>query len=295
MTGEVSPSTGRRYPRTWICQIWRVARSSVYAATTPAEPSQAHGKRGPRTSVSDVMLRDAIRAVLAACPCSGEGYRTVRARLAHRGLRVGGKRVLRLMRAHGLLAPRRLGHPHGDPAHAGPIATDRPDGMGGTAATRCYTAVDGWCWFFGAIDHGTDELVGWHATKIGDRWAALEPLRQGVRYALGGFGKEIARGLTLRCDWGPQSTADAWIGEVRWLGMTISPAYVGEPECNGVIERFMRTLKEQCLDLHQFASLDAARRVIGAFIERYNTEWIIGRLGYRTPAAARAAAWADAA
>jgi len=28
--------------------------------------------------------------------------------------------------------------------------------------------------------------------------------------------------------------------------MTISPSYIGEPEC-GVIERFMRTLKEQCL------------------------------------------------
>jgi hypothetical protein len=32
---------------------------------------------------------------------------------------------------------------------------------------------------------------------------------------------------------------------VKWLGITISPSYVGEPECNGVIERFMRTLKEQ--------------------------------------------------
>jgi transposase InsO family protein len=77
--------------------------------------------------------------------------------------------------------------------------------------------------------------------------------------------------------------------------MTISPAYVGEPECNGVIERFIRTLKERCLYLHQFASLEEARQVIGAFIQRYNTAWLIARLGYRTPAAARAAAWAEAA
>jgi hypothetical protein len=34
--------------------------------------------------------------------------------------------------------------------------------------------------------------------------------------------------------------------------------------------------------------------VIGAFIERYNTEWLIARFGYRTPAAARVAAWAAA-
>jgi hypothetical protein len=31
---------------------------------------------------------------------------------------------------------------------------------------------------------------------------------------------------------------------VKWLGMTITPSYDGEPECNGVNERFMRTLKE---------------------------------------------------
>ncbi len=77
---------------------------------------------------------------------------------------------------------------------------------------------------------------------------------------------------------------------MKWLGITISPSYVGEPECNGVAERFMRTLKEQCLYLHRFTSLTEARTIIGAFIARYNAEWLIERLGHRTPAAARAAA-----
>jgi len=40
------------------------------------------------------------------------------------------------------------------------------------------------------------------------------------------------RGLAVRCDWGPQYIADAWIQEVKWLGITISPSYVGKPECN---------------------------------------------------------------
>ena len=217
----------------------------------------------------------------------------MRARLAHRGLAVSGKRVLRLMRQHQLLAPRRLGPPNGDPAHAGTIITTRPDEMWGTDATRFYTEDDGWCWFFGAIDHHTDELLGWHVAKLGDRWAALEPIRQGVRHAFGGFGKDIARGLKIRCDWGPQYIADAWISEVKWLGITISPSYVGEPECNGVIERFMRTLKEQCIYLHRFQSLTEARRIIGEFIHRYNTQWLIERLGHRTPAQARAAALAE--
>jgi putative transposase len=96
----------------------------------------------------------------------------------------------------------------------------------------------------------------------------------------------------LRCDWGPQYIADAWINEAKWLGMTITPSYVGEPECNGVIERFMRTLKEQCLYFHRFQSLAEARQIIGEFIARYNTEWLIERLGHRTPVAARAQAMA---
>jgi transposase InsO family protein len=280
-----------------ICAVWRLARSTVYAAARPtpgAAPSPA-GKRGPKPEVGDDEIVAAIREVLAATPFHGEGYRKVRARLAHRGLRVGGKRVLRLMREHNLLAPRRLGPPNGNPAHDGTIITERPEEMWGTDATRFYTEEDGWCWFFGAIDHHLDELVGWHVVKLGDRWAALEPIRQGVRHAFGAFGKDIARGLKIRCDWGPQYIANAWIHEVKWLGITISPSYVGEPQCNGVIERFMRTLKEQCIYLHRFKTLEEAREIIGDFIVRYNTEWLIERLGYRTPAQARADAWRVAA
>lgn len=295
MSGALSPSTGRRYPRTLLCAALRVPRSSVYAAPAPTRPAARGGKRGPKTVHADAALVTAIRAILAASPFHGEGYRKVRARLAHRGLAVSGKRVLRLMRKHGLLAPRRLGPPSGDPVHAGTIVTDRPDVMWGTDATRFYTEREGWCWFFGAIDHYSDDVVGWHAAKIGDRWAALEPLRQGAREVLGGVRKDAARGVKIRCDWGPQYIADAWIAEVKWLGMTITPSYVGEPQCNGVIERFIRTLKEQCLYLHRFQSLEEARRLIGEFIARYNHAWLIERLGYRTPVQARAEALRRAA
>ncbi len=288
MRQQTSPGTGRRYPLTLICQVYRLARSSVYARGTTTPPLPRPGPRGPQPVWNEGQVVEAIRTILATSPFHGEGYRKVRARLAQRGLAVGGKRVWRLMRQHGLLAPRRLGPPNGNPAHDGTIITDRPDVMWGTDATRFYTVQDGWCWFFGAIDHHTDELLGWHVAKRGDRWAALEPIRHGVRYAFGDFAKDIARGLQVRCDWGPQYIATAWINEVHWLGITISPSYVGEPQCNGVAERFMRTLKEHGIYLHQFHSLEEARRLIAEFIERYNTQWLIERLGYRTPVQARA-------
>jgi len=53
-------------------------------------------------------------------------------------------------------------------------------------------------------------VVGWHVAKRGDRLAALEPLQQGARDILGGFHKDVARGVKIRCDWGPQYFADSW-------------------------------------------------------------------------------------
>jgi hypothetical protein len=42
---------------------------------------------------------------------------------------------------------------------------------------------------------------------------------------------------------------------------------------------------EQCIYLHRFASVADARRIIGEFIQRYKTEWLIECLGHRTSAA----------
>jgi putative transposase len=295
MSTACSRSTGRRYPLTMICQVYRVARSTVYAQATGEPVTEPAPKRGPKTTVSDAELLVAIRRVLAEAPFHGEGHRKVRVRLRAQGHRVGRGRVLRLMRVAGLLAPQRAGHPHGDPAHAGTITTTRPNVMWGTDATRFYTERDGWCWFFGAIDHASADIVGWHTAKIGDRWAALEPIRAGVRLAFGAFAKDIARGLSVRSDWGPQYIADAFRTELQWLGITHSPSFVREPQCNGVIERFMRTLKEQCIWLHRFETRDEAHQVIGAVIERYNHQWLIERLDHRTPAVARVEMLAEAA
>lgn len=149
-----------------------------------------------------------MRAVLTESPFHTEGHRKIRARLRARGIRVGARRVLRLARQHRLLAPTRRLHARGDRAHAGTITTTRPDELWGTDATRFWTRQEGWCWFFGAIDHCVGDLVGWHMATVGDRWAALEPIRQGVQQTPGGYRPKVALGLGLRMDWGPQYTAD---------------------------------------------------------------------------------------
>jgi transposase InsO family protein len=272
-----------------ICEVWRVSRSTAYAEKDRqrlTEPLEVR-KRGPKTELSDEELLEEIREVLQNSDFLGEGHRKVRARLRKKGIHVGKNRALRLMRENGLLAPVRHGHPRGDRSHSGSIRTDRPNELWGTDATRFYTKADGWCWFFAAVDHCVSDVVGWHVAKKGDRWAALEPIRQGVKAFMDGYAPKIALGLGLRHDWGPQYTAHQFQGELRWLGIRSTASYVGEPECNGVAERFMRTLKEECLYLHDFESLEEAREAIGEFIERYNRGWLLERFGHRTPAEVR--------
>jgi hypothetical protein len=65
----------------------------------------------------DADLVAAIRAVLAASPFHGEGHRKVWARLRHAGVRTSKRRVLRLMGAHNLLGPSRVGSPRGPRSH----------------------------------------------------------------------------------------------------------------------------------------------------------------------------------
>ena len=67
----------------------------------------------------DAALAAAIRRRLAASPFHGEGYRKIWARLRFAGIRTSKRRVLRLMREHDLLAPSRVGRPHGPKAHDG--------------------------------------------------------------------------------------------------------------------------------------------------------------------------------
>ena len=122
-----------------VCETWRVARSSVYALRArrgdhPESDRRQPGKRGPKTALSDNELLREIRTVLKASPFLGEGHRKVKARLAARGVRAGKNRVLKLMRADGLLAPVQRGRPRGDRSHSGRIRTERPDELWGTDA-----------------------------------------------------------------------------------------------------------------------------------------------------------------
>ena len=194
MKDRVSPTTGRRYPFTMVCKAYRLARSSGYAAGLRAVVEESMTRRGPQPRISDEALLGEIRREIEICPFVGEGHRKVHCRLENRGVFTGRGRVLRLMRLNGLLVPQRNRRVHGDPAHTGTIVTKRPNEMWGADGTNFYTLKDGVCWLFIAIDHASDKVVGHHVAKIGDRFAALEPVKQGVAGTSDGTPEPLPRG-----------------------------------------------------------------------------------------------------
>jgi putative transposase len=293
MSQTVSPSSGKPYGTARVCHVWRLSRATLYRHRRPPafEPPRRRGPIGP---MADTELVAAIRAVLADSPFHGEGHRKVWARLRMRGVRTSRRRVLRLMRQHGLLAPSRAGSPCGPRNHDGTIIPDAVDAMWGTDMTTTWTG-EGQVAVFVAVDHYSAECVGIHAARRGTRFEALEPVRQGVRRCFGAFGKDIARGLAIRHDHGSQYMSDAFQNELTFLGIESSPAFVRAPEGNGCAERFIRTLKENLLWVQSFDTLEALRHALLAFRETYNTAWLIERLGFQSPAAARQARLSPAA
>lgn len=291
MAATTSPTTGRRYGVARVCQVCDLPRSSFYAGrqqqADTAAPSAPARRRGPKPVVSDEALLEAIRADLARSPWTGEGHRKVWARLrVIDGIRVARKRVLRLMREHSLLSPHRA-RTRADTPHDRHIITDAPNVMWATDATQIATVQDGKVWLFGVIEHWNAELLGWNVAKRGTRFEALQAVSMAVRQQFGHLGASAARGLALRHDHGSNFMADHFQKQIRFWGISPSYAFVGEPETNGVIERFFRTFKEQVVHGRIYQTIGEVRDAVRAFVARYNAQWLIEKNAYRSPNDAR--------
>lgn len=99
---------------------------------------------------------------------------------------------------------------------------------------------------------------------------------------LGGSENGVALGLTIRHDHGCQFRSRPSQDELRFLGATASPSFVREPEGNGVIERFWRTLKEQLLWVWTYRNVEDLCLARQNFCDLYNRSWMLQKHGYLT-------------
>ena len=236
--------------------------------------------------MSDRELLAAIRCEIAESPFVGEGHRKIRARLALRGVHTSGKRVLRLTRGAGLLAPTPQVRKRSKRLHDGKITVEVPDTLWATDATEGHTRHDGRCAVFAIIDHACGEAWVDAAARM-DRWAAADLLREVTTERFGSVEHAVAAGLALRYDGGPCFRSEHYQTEIDHLGIARSPAYHYEPETNGCAEKFIQTLKEQVLWIERFATFEELRARVREFARDYNEHWLLERHGYCTPIEAR--------
>jgi len=228
-----------------VCRVAGVSRSAACEARRRRGTSEPLRRRpGPIGAMTDTELLTEIRGVLAGSPFVGEGHRKVWARLRReRGVYTSRKRVLRLTRESGLLAPTAQVRKRAARLHDGTITVEVPDTLWATDATEGYSA-EGHSAVFAIIDHASGE-VWTDASLRMDRWAAADLLREVTTERFGSVERAVAAGLALRYDGGPCFRSAHYQAEIDHLGIARSPAYHYEPETNGCVERFMGTLKEQ--------------------------------------------------
>jgi hypothetical protein len=84
-------------------RVWKFSRASVYRSRKEMPPNTSGRRPGPGGVCTDAELAEHIRQHI------GEGYRKSWARLRFAGIRTSPRRVRRVMRENGLLAPHRVG------------------------------------------------------------------------------------------------------------------------------------------------------------------------------------------
>ncbi|HQM27693.1 MAG TPA: integrase core domain-containing protein [Syntrophorhabdus sp.] len=133
------------------------------------------------------------------------------------------------------------------------------------------------------MDCWNREVIGYRVSKNQNAQVAVGALEDALVHRFHGRKDLLSRGVILRSDNGLIFSSKAFLQLVNAHGMKTEYITPYTPEQNGVVDRFMRTMKEECIWLHSFSSLNEAKRVIENWIREYNTERPHQELGYHPP------------
>ncbi|WP_423924974.1 IS3 family transposase [Dokdonella sp.] len=164
---------------------------------------------------------------------------------------------------------------------------ERPDQRWSTDLCRVWGGRDGWLVLALVIDCYTRELLGWHLSRSGKATTAAAALEHALIARYGTLGRVKAPFL-LRSDNGLVFTSRSYTRLVRSYGLQQEFITPYCPQQNGMVERVIRTIKEQCVHRHRFESQQHASRTLSDWIQFYNTERPHQALAMKTPAQAYA-------
>ena len=156
-----------------------------------------------------------------------------------------------------------------------------------TDLCRVWGGQDGWLSLALVMDCHTRELLGWQLSKTGEASTAVSALEHALIYRFLCLDKVPERFL-LRSDNGLVFSSRKYTALVKSYGLQQEFITPHCPQQNGMVERLIQTIKEQCVHRHRFESLQHANRVLSDWIQFYNEVRPHQALGMKTPAEAYA-------
>ncbi len=271
------------FPVRTLCRIVGVAASGFYAWLR-RRPSRRHA--------ADRRVGERIGAIFEASRRT-YGSPRVHAELRAEGVRVGRKRVARLMRRDGLaVARRRRRVPRTtDSRHDHPVApnlldrnfaAERPDTV--WLADLSYIPTgEGWLYLAAIKDLATREIVGWSMADHLRAELACDALRMALQR------RQPPPGLIQHSDRGVQYACKDYRAILARHGVRQSMSRKGDCWDNAPTESFFGSLKTELVHRTDFPTREAARRAIFEYLEAfYNRRRRHSGLGFLTPAQAYA-------
>ena len=258
-----------------ICRVLGVSRSG----------SRSTHQSGPGIRSRHTGLEARLRELIQLHPTFG--YRRLWALLRFRnGYTVNVKTVHRLVQKNGWQVHSRAksAKPRVTSSCSRTTASNERWAMD---VTHIPCGVDGWGHLVAIIDCHDREVIGYEFALRGRAKEAERALENACLHRFGTLRPNHAM-PQLRSDNGlifQSRRFRATCHDYRLSQEFITPY---TPEQNGMIERFFRSLKEECVWQHNFADFNTANRMIGRWLTWYNQERPHQSLGYKSPTEFRA-------
>jgi len=265
------------FPVSTMCRVLGVTKSGFYAWRKRPKPERV--RRDAQLAATVAAVHQRSRRTY--------GSPRVHRELKARGVRVGKKRVERLMRENGLQGRRkRRSKRTTDSRHGGPIAPNllarkfrvsEPNRVWVTDVTAIATD-EGWLYLAPMLDLHSRRVLAWAASEHNDTALALEVLRSAIR------ARRPPPGLLHHSDRGSPYASDDYRAELRTCGARQSMSRKGDCWDNAVSESFFATLEKELLASQPLQSRSRMRKQVADYIENYyNLVRLHSHIGYVSP------------
>ncbi len=264
------------YPIAMMCRLLEVSTSGYYAWL----------KRPPsKRSREDAILIDRIRWIYLRSR-STYGAPRMYEELRDEGVRVGRKRVARLMRTAGLQGVsrrkrvrttiRKPGARSAPDLVKRDFTADRPDQLWVADITYIRTWA-GFLYLAVVMDAFSRRIIGWSMANHLRAELVIDALQMAIQ-------QRRPEGVVHHSDQGSQYTSLAFGKRCREANVRPSMGSIGDCYDNALCESFFATLECELLDRYKFRSRDQAGRVVFEFIEGwYNPHRRHSSIGYASP------------